>query len=300
MSDVASALAELRKYAALIESLIATPAFAHVTETATALQVERGSIFPLVLSKSVPDERVERLIELTRLGGLQRVAVIDAAAHHRPLYRPLLVYAFIQSFRTVYELLSRAEFGRWEEASRAWADLLEAELGDVVWDETFTLAARGANVADVAWTALALFAAGKAFVRDAWLDLASDVFGKITRAQQPSGAFLFASASDNPETHWYHELAILHAAASYAVQAEDRTLAAAVRRATAFHMAETQPDHATTQPFGAFAFIWNPETRSFADQILHGLQTTRTGSGADVAGVLLGDALYCLRLFGSR
>lgn len=300
MPDVPTTLSEFRRYAGLIEPQIAPSPFVPTCETATAVQVERGSLFPLVLGKSPPDDRVERLIELTRAGGLHRVAVIDAAGHHRPLYRPMLVYAFIQSFRTVYELLPASEFGRWEESTRAFADLLEAELGDVVWDETFTLAARGANVADVAWTALALHVAGKAFVRDAWVDLASDVFGKLMRAQQPSGSFLIAGASDNPETHWYHELAILHAAASYAVQAEDRTLAAAVRRGTAFHMNETQPDHATAQPFAVFAFLWNPETRSFADQLLHGVQTSRPTASADVASILLGDAMYCLRLFTAR
>jgi hypothetical protein len=297
MSDVASTLAEFHRYASLIEPLVVTPPFTAVSETATAVQVERGSVFAQVLGRQPPDARVERLIRLTRPGGLQRVAVIDASGHHRPLYRPMLVYAFIQAFRTVYELLPRSEFGRWEEAARAWADLLEAELGDVVWDETFTLAARGANVADVAWTALALHAAGKGFVRDAWIDLASDVFGKITRAQQCNGSFLLATAADNPETYWYHELAVLHAAASYAVQSEDRTLAGAVQRGTAFHASETQPDHATTQPFALFAFLWNFATRPVADQLLHAVQTTRATAGADVASLLLADALYCIRLF---
>ena len=300
MSDVPSTLTEFQRYASLIEPLIAAPSFTPGTETATAVQVERGSLFPLVLSRSPPDDRVERLIELTRAGGLHRVAVIDAAGHHRPLYRPMLVYAFIQAFRTVYESLPPSEFGRWEESTRAFADLLEAELGDVTWDETFTLAARGANVADIAWTALALHAAGKVFIRDAWIDLASDVFGKITRAQQPAGPFLLAGASDNPETHGYHELAILHAAASYAVQAEDRTLAAAVERSTAFHMNETQPDHATAQPFALFSFVWNSGTRPFADQVLHAVQTNRPTPSADIASILLADTLYCLRLFTAR
>jgi hypothetical protein len=297
MSDLASTLSEFRRYATLIEPLLTPSPFTPTSESATAVQVERGSIFPLLLAKSPPDARVERLIELTRAGGLHRVAVIDAAAHHRPLYRPILVYAFIQSFRTVYEQLPPDQFGRWEESTRAWADLLEAELGAVVWDETFTLAARGANVADVAWTALALHSAGKAFVRDAFLDLASDVFGKLTRAQQPDGSFLLATASDNPEPWWYHELAILHAAASYAVQSEDRTLASAVRRATTFHMAETQPDHATAHPFALFAFLWNPDTRPFADQLHHAVQTIRPTAASDLAGILLADALHCLRLF---
>src|SRR5688572_25890811 len=289
MSDIPSTLSEFHRYATLIQPLITPASFVATSESATAVQVERGSIFPLVLTQSPPDARVERLIELTRAGGLHRVAVIDAAGHHRPLYRPILIYAFIQSFRTVYEQLPPSEFGRWEESTRAYADLLEAELGDNVWDETFTLAARGANVADVAWTALALHAAGKAFIRDAWLDLASDVFGKLTRAQQPSGSFLLATAS-----------AIPHAASSYAVQSEDRTLASAVRRATTFHMSETQPDHATAQPFALFSFLWNPDTRPFADQLLHAVQTVRPSAASGLASILLADALHCLRLFPSK
>src|SRR5437763_1252608 len=75
-------------------------------------------------------------------------------------------------------------------------------------------AARGGKIAEAAWSALALFVAGKVFVRDAWTDLASDTFGRLTRAQTESGAMLLAGPSDNPETHWYHELVLLHATAS--------------------------------------------------------------------------------------
>src|SRR6185503_5975069 len=101
-------------------------------------------------------------------------------------------------------------------------------------------ASRGGVAADAAWMALALQVAGKIYVRDAWTDLASDLFGKIARGQQDTGAFLAATASDNPETHWYHELVLLHATSTYAVQTEDRPLAAAVARATDYHAKQTQ------------------------------------------------------------
>ena len=159
-------------------------------------------------------------------------------------------------------------------------------------------AGRGASATEAAWNALALFVAGKVFVRDAWTDLAGDVFGKLTRGQRGSGAFLAASAArDNPETHWYHELVLLHAAASYAVQAEDRTVAAAVARNAEFHLNETQPDHATSQPWGVFAFVWNEKTRLLADQVLHSASAQNPGGLSGVSLVLLRDALYCLRLF---
>ena len=79
------------------------------------------------------------------------------------------------------------------------------------------------------------------------------------------------------------------------MQAEDRTVARAVRRATRFHLNETQPDHATAQPWGLFAFVWNPPTRPLADQLLHADATARTIDGVSL--ILLADALYCLRLF---
>jgi hypothetical protein len=159
-------------------------------------------------------------------------------------------------------------------------------------------AERGASVAEAAWTALALQTAGKIFVRDVWIDLASDTFGRLARAQQPSGAFLAAGGSANPELTWYHELCILHAVAGYAVRAEDRNAARAVARSTEFHQNETQPDHATAQPWGLFAFMWNPATRPLADQLLHTATLNRAGEARDgVSLILLADALYSLRLF---
>src|SRR5260221_299427 len=86
---------------------------------------------------------------------------------------------------------------------------------------------------------------GPATVRDAWVDLASDAFGRLPRSQQESGEFLASGPSDNPDARVYDELVLLHAAADYAVQAEDRPVAAAVARAGEFHLRQTQPDHAT-------------------------------------------------------
>src|SRR5215208_611211 len=266
-----SPLADFRRYATLIAPILARASeFSDTAEVATAIQIERGAVLPLMLNgpNSQGLARVERLIEITRAGRLDTIAVVDRLGHHRPIYRPLLVYAWLSAFSLRYEDLPREQFGRWEEALRAWCDLLEAELGDIGWDRTSAWAARGSSAAEVCWIAVALQRAGKVYVRDVWIDLASDLFGKLVKSQQPSGAFLETTAADSPEARWFDELAILHAAAAYAAMAEDRTVAAAVKRNTEFHLRETQPDHATSQPFGLFAFIWNTETRSIADQML--------------------------------
>lgn len=298
MSDTATTLADFRRYAALLDSMIpARAAFTATAESATSIQVERGIVLPRVMKGA--DENalgvVERLIELTSSSAIDRLAVVDASGHHRPVYRPLLVYCWLQTFRIVYETLPRSEFGRWEEGLRPWCDLLEAELGEMAL-ATFP-AGRGGVASEAAWTALALHVAGKVYVRDAWTDLASDTFGRLTRAQQPSGAFLETGPSDNPEPTWYHELTILHACASYAVQAEDRTVATAVARAAAHHVAMTQPDHATEQPWAVFPFVWSPSARPLTDQLLHATSLSQPGGTQGVPLMLLADALYCLRLF---
>jgi hypothetical protein len=293
-----------RRYADLIAPMLTTPAtFAARAETASTVQVERGGALLAAAvgasSAGAADDHVEpaeRLIELANAAVLDRLTVVDARGHARAVYLPLLVYAWLTTFRLRYETLPTHRFSRWETALKDWSDRLESELG-----RTRSSVASG-TIAESAWTALALHVAGKVFIRDAWTDLAADTFGRLARGQQPSGAFLPPAPGEHPELTWYHELSTLHAAASYAVQAEDRPLARAVARATAFHLAEIQPDHATAQPWGLFAFVWDPAARPLADQLLHAasLQHARGGVAATTDGVsliLLADALYCLRLF---
>ncbi len=111
------------------------------------------------------------------------------------------------------------------------------------------------------------------------------------------GVFSRRPASGNPETYWYHELVLLHAAASFAAQAEDRVVAAAVKRATEFHQNETQADHASGQPWGVFAFIWNPGTRDVAEGMLHAVRTVNPEGVRGVGAILLADSVVCIDQF---
>ena len=304
-----SPLGNFRRYAGLVSAALrGAGAFAPEAEDASAVQVERGTVFPLALTGRLDDAAasgtVGRLIELGTQADapyrLAALAVVDRAGHHRPAYRPLLVYSWLQAFRLVYETLPRSQFGRWEEGLRPWCDVLESTLMAAPWPAGTVPAARGGAAGEAAWAALALHVAGRVFVRDTWTDLANDAFGNLGRRQTPGGAFLSADGSDNPEAGWHHELVLLHAVASYAAQAEDRNAAAAVKRATEYHSRETQPDHASTQPWALFAFVWNESTRPFADALLHAAAVQAADAPGGVGGVpslLLGDALYCLRLF---
>jgi hypothetical protein len=76
--------------------------------------------------------------------------------------------------------------------------------------------------------------------------------------QMPSGAFLPPDPSMNPETAWYFELVLLHAVSTYDPISASRN--------AEYHLTETQPDHATTEPWGLLAFIRNRNTHSVADR----------------------------------
>lgn len=292
---------DFKRYADLIRPAIASPAaFFPEAESAAALQVERGQVFAsaLIDRRNIPSPAIlQPLTDFSRGENFASLTIVDRAAHRRAAYEGLLVYSLLQTYRLLYESLSNSAFGLWEETLRPWCDKLEADLTAVDLPDAATPASRGDAVAGAAWAALALQIAGKVYVRDAWTDLASLTFGRFTKAQASSGAFLTASPSDNPETHGYHELVILHAAASFAVQTEDRPLAAAVARATEFHRDQTQPDHATAQPWGVFAFVWNHKTRDVADQQLHAAGVAHPAGIDGISLMLLADALYCLQLF---
>src|SRR5437763_7254251 len=105
---------EFRRYAAMIDAALppAEP-FRPASEGPSAVQVERALVFPICLRDPrdpLAGEHVERLITLSSLRHVGDIAVVDRAGHRRPVYRPLLAYAWLQAFRLVYETLPRAEF----------------------------------------------------------------------------------------------------------------------------------------------------------------------------------------------
>src|SRR4051794_12507189 len=109
MTDTAATqlVTDFRRYAGLIRSSLANAgAFAPEAESATAVQVERGVVFAqAMIDPRTPDlgSRVNRLIELSTSDRLTSMAVVDRSGHHRPVYRGLLVYSWLQAFGLVYE-----------------------------------------------------------------------------------------------------------------------------------------------------------------------------------------------------
>src|SRR5258705_11395536 len=100
-----SPLADFRRYAGLIAPIVAREfEFSDTAESASAIQVERGTVLPLMLQTANVQglARVERLIQITRSARLDTIAIIDRLGHHRPIYRPLLAYAWLSAFSLRY------------------------------------------------------------------------------------------------------------------------------------------------------------------------------------------------------
>jgi hypothetical protein len=289
------------RYRRLIESLVADPPpFTATCETASAVQVERGA----ALADALAGRPVAHLPAV-------RPEVVDAAGHRRPVYRPLLVHAATLAGAAGVE---------------PWAASLSFDV-----DVPFT-AAGGVAAAAAVWAALAMQVAGvdgpghdrglrpvlaareeqvpassdaprtgRRPVSRRWLaarpvdDAVAQLFQRLVACQQPNGALLRTTSSDNPETHWFHELVILHAAADYALWTGDPAVRAAVGRATLFHLNETEPDHATGQPWGLPAFIRVAGAGPLADALLHAVSAHQPAGPTGVALLLLADTLYGLR-----
>jgi hypothetical protein len=228
------------------------------------VSLEAGLIFP----RSIAEGPIP-MIEAIPLVGI----VVDGAGHSRPIYAALLVYAWLRAGVQVDTMM-------------AWCELLEMNLAKM---------SRTTDAAAVAWNALALHVAARRMGHSDWKEIAAEAFTQFAQAQQLDGALLAPAPGTNPETRWYDELVLLHAMSSYAAETHDPAIAAAVRRAAEFNMLETQPDHATQQPWALFAFHDSPQTRIQAEQILHtAIMYGRTNLDA-ISLILLADALWCAR-----
>jgi hypothetical protein len=206
---------DLTRYAQLIESMIPAP---------SAFQPVAEGPSQIQVERGLHLSMIQ-LREMQPIQENQPIQVVDAAGHARPVYRSLLVYSWLLAAEKAGDLSFPSV--------NAWIDSLD----------------------DGIFSALVHATAGIIFQNQTWKALADRSFGRLIDRQQSSGAFLPEDAKANPETRWYDELIALHAIASYAVRANDRRAKKAAQRSALFHQNETQPDHASAQPWGLLAFV---------------------------------------------
>ncbi len=108
------------------------------------------------------------------------------------------------------------------------------------------------------------------------------------------GRFVRFDSADNPEPLWYHEIILLHAAATWAHQSKDARLQQVVLEASTYVVNEVQPDHASGQPWAIHALLTHPDGWTLVDLMLHAAGIQQPAAMDDVSLLLLADAYRCL------
>ena len=278
----------------LIRSMLSpAPAFAPEAEGPLRIQVERSTFYPIALidpKGAIDDPRLEPVMAAAIESSLSSLVVVNRLGHRRPAYRGLLVYSWAQAVRLLGNPPSPGWRQSHEAALRVWGNDLERRLPTL--DLLAGLpAARGAMISEAAWNGLALYMINAVTGAGPDRKVAS-LFDRLVAGQTREGAFLSAGPADNLESYWYDELALIHAIASYAMAARDPRAIEAVERATEYHVLETQPDHASNDPWALHAFARTDGARSYAEQLLHATRVQQPGGATGVASMLLADALY--------
>jgi hypothetical protein len=123
-------------------------------------------------------------------------------------------------------------------------------------------------------------------------------FRDLADRQQPTGQFLPQDPYASPDLHWFDELVLLHAMASHVSASQPAPLnsqpRAALLAAVRFHTNETQPDHATTHPWGLHAFALTEDGHQTATLLLHATQSQNAGRLDPISQLLIADALLGL------
>jgi hypothetical protein len=106
---------------------------------------------------------------------------------------------------------------------------------------------------------------------------------------------LHPQSVDEAMDHWtYRELVGLQALQGLATALASSEIQGRVTAAAAYHLAHTQPDYTTYQPWGLSAFLSSTPTVSLADQQIHDLTTQvhiNSPASAIIASLILADCL---------
>jgi len=224
--------------------------------------------------------------------------VIDEAGHSREIYGALVLYLHLAAFSQRYETLPSDLWGICE-------DRLPEAVAPARWIEGLTgTPPDPPKVSMALWAALCLLRHAMLAGRDVDVELAEAVVHQIINRPGPGGSLhpledpASNSGTASIDTWTYHELCGLHALASLAVIRRHAAWAKRVEQVAMYHLEHTQPDHTTTQPWGVFAFLWSPKTRSFGEQQIHDATAHSGGLGlGTIAGMLLADAAVWLAAF---
>ena len=259
-----------------------------LTHAATAGEPPHST--PLDGALALCDALAGRDLRPAQVPHSQRLA--DAGGHSRPFHAGLVAHAL--------GLADRLRPGSFDapalldaHRARVWRDTLTYGTHAMLHAGRRSRASEASEIMADVWDELATITLGGSSP--------ATTLGRVIEAQDPRGPYFTfdGKAGDNPEPWWYAELVVLHAVATYAVVSGNEAAADSARLAAAFHHAETQPDHATSQPWALHAFLSDANSLPTADLLLLAATAQQPASLGVVPRVLLADAAVCLSAYRS-
>jgi hypothetical protein len=146
---------------------------------------------------------------------------------------------------------------------------------------------------DLLWHHWVLTAAWRRKVWSADQALLGALWKKAFSSQNAAGHLHPLSPDTAMDSFVYDELCAIHAAYRSTLAMADPDMLQRVRRMVQWHVASTQPDHTTAEPWGLAAFAALDETGTFAEQQLH--DAVAGAKGGLILMGLLADALLAMR-----
>lgn len=291
------------QYAALTDALRAMANIGRPWITLGAISDRDGGMDDANTAKRKQDAESSSRAYLSGTGPYP-IIFRDELGHGRDVYHPLAVHLCLAAYIKHYETIPVDLWGYCEQAT-------PEAIAPMRMIEHFTDAAPPLELMPmVLWQALCVAEQAHIFSRDADMEMIDGVVASAISMPGKDGSLHPYSPEESLDTWTYRELVGVHALANLALLRRNAEWSTRVEQIAMYHLDNTQPDNTTNQPWGVFAFLWSPKTRSFAEQQIHDATTQAAGGQATggqgnttetgiqpIAAMLLADAARALEAF---
>lgn len=231
--------------------------------------------------------------QLEQLGNEVSPRLIDPAGRSHDVYLALAIHLHFAAFLRHYESLPADVWGACEAAV---PDMIKPIR---VAEEYADVPPPAEGCALLLWQALCLYGQALLLGRDVDIELIDSIVHQAISQPGPDRSLHRQDdhRHEGLDAWTCRELIGLHALANLALGRRNTTWAKRVQEIASYHLEHTQPDSTPNQPWAHFAFLWSPNTASFADQQFHYVTEQGVSQVDPVAAMLLADAANVLSRF---
>lgn len=230
--------------------------------------------------------------QLEQLGNEVSPQLIDPAGRSCDVYLALAIHLHFAAFLRHYESLPTDVWGACEAAV---PDMIKPIR---VAEEYADVPPPAEGCALLLWQVLCLYEQALLLGRDVDIELIDSIVHQAISQPGPDRSLHRQDDRQEGLDAWTcRELIGLHALANLALGRQNTTWAKRVQEIASYHLNHLPPDSIPNQPWAHFAFLWSPNTASFAEQQLHYVTGQGVSQVGPFAAMLLADAANALSRF---